>query len=305
MTNTPPRRSGQPYAALGAFAAPAVPRCELWRTLAGLAVAGVAGLTLYQLVLSLIAGLLGPARMRALLDETTFHGDTAFGTLWMLFAFGFLAVGMALALRGVHARAPASVFGPPGPALRQFAAVAGAVGALQVALLVLLPRDVEILRNAAMPLGLWLALLPLSLGAILVQAGTEEALFRGYLQQQIAARFPRAVLWMVLPALLFGLAHHAPSNGSNAGLFTLWAVAFGVAAADLTARAGTLGPAIALHVVNNAAALLGAALLGPGSGLALFHLQMRADDPSLAALMPGELGVLLVSWLAARVALRV
>ena len=37
---------------------------------------------------------------------------------------------------------------------------------------------------------------------------------------------------------------------------SIWAGAFGIAAADLTARCGTLGPAIALHFGNNLCAAL-------------------------------------------------
>ncbi|HBS98322.1 MAG TPA: CPBP family intramembrane metalloprotease, partial [Citreicella sp.] len=88
----------------------------------------------------------------------------------------------------------------------------------------------------------WLALLPLTLLALLVQTGSEEILFRGYLQSQLAARLPWPAVWLVLPSALFALGHHAPAiYGANAGLVTLWAFVFGLAMADLTARSGTLG----------------------------------------------------------------
>ena len=74
--------------------------------------------------------------------------------------------------------------------------------------------------------------------------------------------------------------------------------------ADLTARCGNLGPALALHFLNNFAALL---LLAPGeemSGLALYRLPIEMSDPGLVSHLPVEIGLLFILWLAARVALR-
>ena len=62
-----------------------------------------------------------------------------------------------------------------------------------------------------MEFGLWLSFLPLAMAGILLQTGAEELLFRGYLQQQFAARFKSAGPWLILPSVLFGLAHYDPS----------------------------------------------------------------------------------------------
>jgi DNA-directed RNA polymerase subunit RPC12/RpoP len=40
---------------------------------------------------------------------------------------------------------------------------------------------------------------------VLIQTGAEEVLFRGYLQQQLAARFASPIAWMVLPSAIFAL----------------------------------------------------------------------------------------------------
>jgi hypothetical protein len=49
---------------------------------------------------------------------------------------------------------------------------------------------------------------------------------------------------LILPALLFAMGHSLPAEaGDNALLIALWAGLFAVLMADLTARAGTLGPA--------------------------------------------------------------
>lgn len=289
-----------------AFAALAGERDEVWRTAAGLAVAFVAGLALYQLTLGVVAGLIGPARMQTVMDEVTFHGDTPRAVLITLYTFGFFAVGLAMALQALHDRGLASVIGPLPRAVADFLRVAGAVAGLYALLLVVLPGDPAPVRNAALPFGLWLLLLPLSLGAVLVQAGTEEMVFRGYLQQQLAARFRAWPVWVLVPAAVFALAHWSPAAaGPNASFYVVWAFAFGVLAADLTGRTGNLGAAVAFHAVNNLFAVLGLSLTGAGSGLALYHLPLPVDAPEIAALMPAELGTLLVAWLAARVALRV
>jgi len=299
-------RRPAPYGPLAPFVRPAEERCELWRTAAGLVLTFVAGLALYQLALAVLAGAVGPETMQALMDETTFSGATPRATYLTLFSFVFFGTGLAMALRALHARGLASLFGAWEAALSDFLRVVLACGTLYAGLLILLPEGYDMVRNEAMPLGLWFALLPLSLAAIGLQAGVEELIFRGYLQQQLAARLRAWPVWMLVPALLFGAAHWSPgAAGGNAVLYALWAVAFGIAAADLTARTGALGAAIGLHFANNAFAVLGTALTGPGSGLALYHVPMTADAPELATLMPVELGTLFVAWLAARLALKV
>jgi len=131
-------------------------------------------------------------------------------------------------------------------------------------------------------------------------------LFRGYLQQQLAARFSHPLIWMFLPSALFGLAHYGPDTyGANAWLVVIWAGIFGALAADLTARSGTLGPAIALHFATNVSALLLVAPQGEMSGLALFQYSFPAhDEAAIRALLPIDFAAMMVGWLAARLALR-
>ena len=89
-----------------------------------------------------------------------------------------------------------------------------------------------------------------------------------------------------------------------------WAFCFGLAASDLTARSGTLAPALALHLVNNARVFLFFGTEdGPDSGLALILLPAEPDlpllpfdtlDPLIA--LPPQLLLLALLWGAARVA---
>ena len=159
---------------------------------------------------------------------------------------------------------------------------------------------------ANLPLDQWLYLLPFSLIAVLVQVSAEEIVFRGYVQQQIAARFKSPLIWMVLPSVLFALGHYLPdSAGENALLIAVWAGVFGIMMADLTARAGTLGPAIAVHLWNNVSAILIVSLPNDLSGLALYLAPFGMDDAAaMRDWLPVDFVLMFVSWLAARLALR-
>ena len=152
----------------------------------------------------------------------------------------------------------------------------------------------------------WALLLPLSLIAVLVQVSSEEILFRGYIQQALAARFSSPLVWMILPAALFAMGHYLPEEaGANAVPIALWAGAFSVLMADLTARAGTLGPAIAVHLVNNIVALLFISLPDSLSGLSLYTLPYAMSDTGqLRAWLAVDFAVIVICWLGARLAIR-
>lgn len=238
--------------------------------------------------------------------QTVFDGTTPAGMLTGLASFLLLALILHMVLRVVHGRTLISLIGPPARAIAQFRAVL-----LPLALLVLVVEiappwwSAEALAQIHPPLT-WLLLLAPALAALLIQTGAEELFYRGYLQQQIAAWDARPWVWLTLPNLAFAFAHwnaHAPLE-INAQ-YVVWAFAFGLAASDLTARTGSLGPALALHLVNNAYAfLLYGELHGPESGLALFLFDPDSALPFQPASLVAELGLVGLMWLAARVALR-
>ena len=75
--------------------------------------------------------------------------------------------------------------------------------------------------------------------------------------------------------------------------------------ADLTARSGSLGPAIAVHFCNNVSAILVVSLPDDLSGLALYLTPFGMQDTdALAAWLPVDFAMMLVFWLAARLAIR-
>ena len=126
-----------------------------------------------------------------------------------------------------------------------------------------------------------LLLLPV-LPLLLIQVTTEEVIFRGFLQQQLAARFNSPWLWMVLPSAIFGALHYQPSVlGENALLAVVMTTLIGVFAADLTARTGNIGAAVGLHFVNNFFAMCFLSLSGGMSGVSLYVTPYTVRDTDL------------------------
>ena len=117
----------------------------------------------------------------------------------------------------------------------------------------------------------------------LVPGVCEELLHRGLLLGALAPRLGRA-LAIVLTTLLFALIHLEPARMVSAALI-------GALAGTMATWSRSIGPAIALHVTNNAVALSLALGAWPGA-----HL---AAHPSLA--LGGALGLVVVglalAWL--------
>lgn len=274
---------------------------ELWRFAAGivlvLALWFMLGLAFDSLVLPLLIALTGGGDF--------LNGNDPTGMALLLGGFVLPIIAVALALPILHARSLGSLLGPRGRFLWKMRRVTLALVALLVVLLILPPYDMGAPVERNMPFGQWLSYLPLALGLVLIQTSAEEILFRGYLQQGLAARFQSPLIWMGLPSVLFGLGHYMPTEaGDNAWLIVAGATFYGLVMADLTARSGSLGPAIAVHFVNNVFALLILATPTSLSGFALLLQPITMEDAALRPWLWLDFAVITVSWLAARVAIR-
>lgn len=280
---------------------PARQRPELWRLLSGLMLIGAIVFGLNAVLYGAVQSVGSDAWVQAFLS-----GKSPMGLLVMLGSFIFVTAGVAAAARQFQKRSLFSVIGPLDQTARQFWQVFRLLLVLGLVVLVLPPYDMGAPLKPNMAFGHWLLVLPVSLVAILIQTSAEEILFRGYIQQSLAARFRSPLIWMLLPALLFAVGHYLPSQaGDNAVLIAVWSGIFGLLMADLTARAGTLGPAIALHLFNNMVALLIVALPGGLSGLALFVMPYEmSDTENLRAWLAVDFLTMFVTWLIARIALR-
>jgi membrane protease YdiL (CAAX protease family) len=140
---------------------------------------------------------------------------------------------------------------------------------------------------------------------LLIQVSAEELLFRGYLQSQLAARGLHKSIWILLPSVLFGLLHYDPTvMGEAAPWIVIWTIGFGILAADLTARSGTLGPAIAFHFAVNFMAI---ALIGFGDylgGLTLYIYPFSVTETErLMSYLPVDAIGMLLAYLSVRLAL--
>ncbi|KUJ81073.1 CPBP family intramembrane glutamic endopeptidase [Ruegeria profundi] len=276
-------------------------RPELWRLAVGLAVVVVLYVALNSILFAAIGNMLQPSQA-----ETLLRGSSSLATLVLLLSFGFLTLGVGLAARQMQKRSLIGILGPRDLCLQQFWRVLRALVILGLVLMALPPYGMGEPLTQNLSFSKWLLLLPLSLFAVLIQTSAEEILFRGYLQQSLAARFRSPVIWIGVPSVLFAAGHYAPGvSGENALLVALWACIFGVLAADLTARAGTLGPAIAMHFLNNTVALVFISLPETLSGLALYLLPYDMSGTGmLRQWLLVDFVVMIVSWLTARLALR-
>ena len=287
------------YAAQQTLSDPARPRSELWRTLLGLAL--ITGLSL---VFALI-WLLGQQWASRHVDLSFLHpAASPQGLIWTLSTFLCPTLALWIVMRRLHRRRVRSLIGSIALARHQFLRVM-AVQAVVVALAMLLPTPGGADPVLHLSPLVWLRWLPLALAMLVVQIGIEELVFRGYLQSQLAARFRSPVVWLVVPAVIFALLHLDPSIGPNRWLVIGVTLAFALAAGDITARAGTLGPAIAMHLVNNFTSLFLVGAAGQMEGMALFIVPIDLSDPTIWPVFLLEAMLILITWLGARIVLRV
>jgi membrane protease YdiL (CAAX protease family) len=286
-----------------AFVAPAQPRAEIWRTLVGTAlIVGLYALTL-ALVLGAAVALAGTDRafgFAARLAEPA----TPAATLALLATFLGMALAPMAVARGLHRRRAGTLFGRAPGVLRDFVRAGIAVGTLYAVAIVLWSFVYDAapgLRPEA-----WLALLPLTVLGLLLQTGAEELVFRGYLLQQVAARFRGRLLTLAVPAALFGLVHYAPQmTGPNTWIVVVGATLFGLFAADLTMVTGNIGAAWGFHFVNNFVAIAVLATDGTITGLALYLTPYAVDAEGAARLaFLGDFAMLTLAWVLCRLALR-
>ncbi|MDA7427798.1 type II CAAX endopeptidase family protein [Primorskyibacter aestuariivivens] len=287
-------RFSSPYQAQSRFSDAAKDAPELWRTALGT----LGGCAIYLALVWSATAVLLP------LFQDTRGGPAIIITQLLLVAL--MGVAAAIIVQSWHKRPARSLFGDPLQARRDFLKVLPlqliAISAVGLTMAYAAPHVLVSNR----PFGQWLMILPFAVPAIILQCTAEEMVFRGYLQQQLSARYRHPSIWLGLPSALFALAHYSPAlYDGKAWPVVFWAGVFGLAMADLTARSGTLGAAIAVHISVNISAILLVSLPGDMGALALYVLPFGAEDAeAFRALLPAEFVALVISWLAARLALR-
>ena len=184
------------YTAHRAFVAPAAEKSQIWRLFLGqILIIGVfvgAGSLIYPFIFE------GLSLLNVDIDVANI--------LSLLFSFGAVTAGVFNTVFFVHGCRPDIVFGPLRRASGHFVLVSLGICILLIVLGILPPwgfGEPLIANRLFLP---WLLVLPVALFSILIQTSAEEILFRGYLQQQLGARFASPWIWMALPSVLFGLA---------------------------------------------------------------------------------------------------
>lgn len=286
------------------FVAPARRRPQIWRLIAGCVILGlVYALWVAATALAAVVATGPETAMTALAGMI--EARTPAATLLLLTTFAGMLLGAAVATRVMHGRRAGTLFGPTGRLLRHFAVAVLTVAVVYGASVLIWSSGFEARPN--LPPTTWAMLLPMALPMILIQTGAEEVVFRGYLMQQIAARIPWQLAYLVVPSVIFGALHYDPTtSGENALVVAVGATLFGLIAADLTRATGSLGAGWGLHFANNAVAILGISTQGTITGLALYVTPYTADDPALSGgVMLADAATLLLVWAVLRWRLRV
>ena len=291
--------SYDPYEAL---IAPARAKASLLRLILGLVITAL----LYMLLLSLSWQVLLSVMGEAWFEQTLqVPGPSSPSQMFvMLGSFGFLTAAVSFTVWSLHHHSPLLLIGDFARARAQFLRTMIRLFALATVVAVITSNSSTLVQN--LPLSQWLGLLPLSLAFLLIQVSAEELVFRGYLQSQLAALGLHRIVWIVIPSVIFGLLHYDPAvMGAAAPWMVLSTTLFGVIAADLTARSGTLGPAIAFHFVWNFYSIIFCGFSDYLGGLAFFTYDFSImDEERLISLMPYDAAFLLLAYLTVRIALR-
>ncbi|MEP3345086.1 MAG: type II CAAX endopeptidase family protein [Litoreibacter sp.] len=295
--------------AFEAFISPAREDHALWRTI----VTFLSGFVLYifwTIILVVVIGAIwgvGPDFITAMgkLLAGLDRGMTPFDMAVLLATFIPMA-GAAMLMVVLHGRSPMTLFGVRQNFLRNFIVTAGIIVAFN---LIFFAYDKYLGANDLienLPTLDWAGYLIWALPLLFIQITAEELVFRGYLLQQLAARFKSPIWWMVLPSVIFGLGHIDPTINSALALIVVIAtIVFGIIAVDLTRITGNLGAAMGLHLANNFFALLVASSSAKMSGLALYRTSYSMQDTEvMIPLMGISIVMLIVVWLIARRVLR-
>ena len=228
------------------FVAPARNKPQIWRILLGMIII-IAGLALTTFLYVITYEALTDAGFG---DEQAVFGKDALDLALTLLSLTGLTLGVWLAVRLLHGRGLMSVIGPLRPALRNFAIAAAVLFGIQLIGLSIWAIFYDAIPYQ--PLSAVLTLLPLAIILVFLQTSAEEIAFRGYLMQQLAARFQSRWIWFVVPQIIFALIHFDPEIGQPLiwlVLIIILVTAF--AWADLTHTTGNLGAACGWHFANN------------------------------------------------------
>lgn len=282
------------HPALETFIAPARAYPEVWRLLLGVTMmAAIYYATMLAMLLPAVSsGIIG----------NDFAMDTRAGMVVLFLTFGGAAVGVWAAVKLLHKRAFGTLLGPLDAVRHNFISAAIVILILQSTWMLL--GALFLGSSPNQPLGTVLAFLPLAACLVLLQTGAEEVVFRGYLMQQLAARFKNPLIWFVLPPVAFGLLHYDTTMyGGIAWGVVIGVTLTGLAWADLTRVTGNLGAAWGWHFMNNFLLFNFLSLKDNMNGFAWRTSALDIRDMGGFEIF-GDIGFTIVTWLILRQILR-
>lgn len=291
----------EPATPFARFVAPARRYPALWRLFAGLALIALTYLC-WTFVVGIGAVYLAHVRAgpgwadgfaRLVAADAR---ESAATTALVLVTFPGAILGAWITVRWLHRRSLASIFGrPQSTAIADF--VKGAaitlVAAGAVTLLGLLAGEAP--ARSSLAFSQWLVWLVPLLALLALQVTAEEIVFRGYLTQQLAARFRSPLVWVLVPASLFAVLHFDPSHPAEAQAAVIAVIfLFALTTTALVWRTGGLWASIGAHAGNNAAGLVLFGTEGDRLGGALFVYPPPARPEDF--LLPGLSGLCVLAW---------
>ena len=283
-----------------AFVEPAKSQRSGWFVILGLCLIVIFYLEFMYLLLFLFAAVIGGGDGIAIgfaqVSRMLGAADTPLALNLALATFIGMFGAVTLMARVTRERSPMSLIGT-GPIVRNMFVVILALGTLISVSTVFAHVNYDLQPN--LPFSQWIRWLPLAIPLLFIQIAAEEMIFRGYFQQELAARFKSPLVWMFVPSVVFGSLHwDSETYGSNAWLIVGSTTLFGVFAADLTARTGNLGAAFGLHFTNNFSAMFVTSMQGKMSGLSLYTTPFGANDnDAIRILMIWDIGLMLTTYL--------
>lgn len=280
-------------AAFAAFTAPARARPALWRLILGLML--VVGTYAAVVIATFSLAPLMP-------NDMAWRGTTPLSMSLMMGTFAGAIVGVFLAVRLLHARSPATLFGPPARVIRDFGLALGVFAVAQGLNLCLWAWVYD--ATPVHGLGHVLSWLPWAALLVLVQTGAEELVFRGYILQQLAARFRNPLIWFAFPPVLFAVLHWDPvTNGALNGLVVVMIGVTGLAWADITRISGSIGGSWGWHFANNAFLMIVLGNMGQMDAFASHATPYAITDMPLLPILT-DLVTQVAIWLVLRRLLR-
>lgn len=279
------------------FWAAARPYQQIWRTILGLVIIHAVFFAATFGVFMLGAWALNTSPANIL------HGSSPLEAAVFFLTFLGYHLGLWGVVRILHKRSFRSLFGPAQrinwTQFRQGLMIAITIGLIAIVIQLLgstFSTWDPPAATQAMPLSRWLVLILPALALIFMQIMAEELVFRGYLLQQLRARFRSVWLWAILPSLIFGMLHFTPATyGINAYFYVLHTATVGIVLAIVTLRTGNIGAAAGLHFGNNAMMIV-SGTTGDLDGFSLFLTEIPLKSGLMTSSMLTQTTLVIVAF---------